>query len=86
MNKIFVDYLGAFYRFGELIYLKELDNEDIYKYIKQAKKTGEGLEELISVSSTREEISNTLATYYGINDVSEDEIKNIQTTISNKKP
>jgi hypothetical protein len=33
MNKIFVDYSGAFYRFGELIYLKELDNEDIYKYI-----------------------------------------------------
>lgn len=33
MNKIFVDYAGAFYRFGELIFLKELDKEDIFKYV-----------------------------------------------------
>ncbi|MEJ5284027.1 MAG: alkaline phosphatase [Brevinematales bacterium] len=39
-----------------------------------------------AISSTRDEISNTLATYYGIIDVTEDEIKNIQATISNKKP
>ncbi len=64
----------------------KLSLDDIFKYIKQAKKTGEGLEALISISSTRDEISNTLATYYGIIDVTEDEIKSIQTTISNKKP
>ncbi|MBP9742353.1 MAG: ATP-binding protein [Burkholderiales bacterium] len=33
MNKIFLDKLGAFYRFGELIYLKELTKADIFIYI-----------------------------------------------------
>ena len=33
MNKIFLDKSGAFYRFGELIYLKELDKKDVYDYI-----------------------------------------------------
>lgn len=33
MNKIFLDKSGAFYRFGELIYLKELDREDVFNYI-----------------------------------------------------
>jgi AAA+ ATPase superfamily predicted ATPase len=33
MNKIFLDKSGAFYRFGELIYLKELNKHDLYQYI-----------------------------------------------------
>ena len=33
MNKIFVDKSGAFYRFGELIYLKELTKSDVFSYI-----------------------------------------------------
>ena len=33
MNKIFANKAGAFYRFGELIYLKELDKKDIFNYI-----------------------------------------------------
>lgn len=33
MNKIFLAKTGAFYRFGELIYLKELDRADVYEYI-----------------------------------------------------
>lgn len=33
MNKIFLDKLGAFYRFGELIYLKELTKTDVFEYI-----------------------------------------------------
>lgn len=33
MNKIFLDKSGAFYRFGELIYLKELDKKDVFDYI-----------------------------------------------------
>lgn len=33
MNKIFLDKSGAFYRFGELIYLKNLNKEDVYNYI-----------------------------------------------------
>lgn len=33
MNKIFLDKTGAFYRFGELVYLKELNIEDVYKYL-----------------------------------------------------
>lgn len=33
MNRIFLDKSGAFYRFGELIYLKELDREDVFNYI-----------------------------------------------------
>jgi hypothetical protein len=33
MNKIFLDKSGAFYRFGELLYLKELDKKDLYQYI-----------------------------------------------------
>ncbi|MFN8770180.1 MAG: AAA family ATPase [Neisseriaceae bacterium] len=33
MNKIFLDKSGAFYRFGELIYLKELDKQDVFNYI-----------------------------------------------------
>ncbi len=33
MNKIFLDKSGAFYRFGELIYLKELTKTDVFTYI-----------------------------------------------------
>jgi len=33
MNKIFLDKSGAFYRFGELIYLKELTQSDVFTYI-----------------------------------------------------
>jgi len=33
MNKIFLDNSGAFYRFGELIYLKELTKSDVFSYI-----------------------------------------------------
>lgn len=33
MNKIFLDKSGAFYRFGELIYLKELTKSDVFNYI-----------------------------------------------------
>lgn len=33
MNKIFLEKSGAFYRFGEIIQLRELDKEDIYQYI-----------------------------------------------------
>lgn len=33
MNEIFLDKSGAFYRFGELIYLKELNKKDLYQYI-----------------------------------------------------
>ncbi len=33
MNKIFLDKSGAFYRFGELIYLKELTKPDVFSYI-----------------------------------------------------
>lgn len=33
MNQIFLDKSGAFYRFGELIYLKELNNQDVYTFI-----------------------------------------------------
>lgn len=33
MNKIFLDKSGAFYRFGELIYLKELTKSDVFTYI-----------------------------------------------------
>lgn len=33
MNKIFLDKQGAFYRFGELMYLKELDKHDVFAYI-----------------------------------------------------
>ena len=33
MNKIFLDKSGAFYRFGELIYLKELTISDVYAYM-----------------------------------------------------
>ncbi len=58
---------------------------DIFKYIKSAKRTGEGIERLLTISSTKDEISNTLAIYYGIPDITEEEIKNIQSTISNKK-
>jgi AAA+ ATPase superfamily predicted ATPase len=36
MNKIFLDKSGAFYRFGELIYLKELERKDVYEYILSA--------------------------------------------------
>ena len=36
MTKIFVDKSGAFYRFGELIYLHELTKEDVYTYIETA--------------------------------------------------
>ena len=35
MNKIFLDKSGAFYRFGELIYLKELDKVDEYEYLQE---------------------------------------------------
>ncbi|MCX7820205.1 MAG: alkaline phosphatase [Brevinematales bacterium] len=60
--------------------------DDIFKLIKTAKKTGEGIENLISITSNKDNISNTLATYYGIQDVTEEEVKNIILTISNKKP
>ncbi len=33
MNNIFVDKAGAFYRFGELINLDVLSNEDVYKFL-----------------------------------------------------
>lgn len=33
MNKIFLEKSGAFYRFGELIYLKELDKKDVFDYL-----------------------------------------------------
>jgi len=33
MNKIFLEKSGAFYRFGEIIQIKELDKDDVYKYI-----------------------------------------------------
>lgn len=33
MNKIFLDKSGAFYRFGELIYLKELTKTDVFTYL-----------------------------------------------------
>lgn len=33
MNKIFLEKSGAFYRFGELIYLKELTKSDVFTYI-----------------------------------------------------
>lgn len=33
MNAIFLDKAGAFYRFGEIIYLKELEKKDIVEYI-----------------------------------------------------
>lgn len=33
MNNIFLDKSGAFYRFGELIYLKELTKSDVFNYI-----------------------------------------------------
>lgn len=35
MNKIFLDKSGAFYRFGEIIYLKELKKEDLYTYLEE---------------------------------------------------
>lgn len=33
MNSIFLDKSGAFYRFGEVLYLKELNKEDVYQYL-----------------------------------------------------
>lgn len=33
MNEIFLKKSGAFYRFGELIYLHELDRDDVYQYV-----------------------------------------------------
>lgn len=33
MNKIFVEKSGAFYRFGQLVFLQELTKEDIYDYM-----------------------------------------------------
>ena len=33
MNKIFLDKAGAFYRFGEIMYLKGLSKQDVYTYI-----------------------------------------------------
>lgn len=33
MNDIFLDKSGAFYRFGEIIYLKELNKEDLFEYL-----------------------------------------------------
>lgn len=33
MNKIFLDKSGAFYRFGKLVYLKELTRTDVFEYI-----------------------------------------------------
>lgn len=35
MTKIFVDKSGAFYRFGELIFLKELTREDVYTTLQE---------------------------------------------------
>ncbi len=32
-NSIFLDKSGAFYRFGEVLYLKELNKEDVYQYL-----------------------------------------------------
>ncbi len=36
MNKIFIDKSGAFYRFGQLIYLSELTREDVFTYMQEA--------------------------------------------------
>lgn len=35
MNEIFLDKSGSFYRFGEIIYLKELNQEDLFTYLEQ---------------------------------------------------
>ncbi len=64
----------------------KLTINDILKYIKLAKKTGEGIEKLLNASSGYNEISNVIANNYGILDISEEEAKIIFLSLSNKNP
>ncbi len=60
--------------------------DDIFQFIKFAKKSGEGLEKLLSANSSPEEIRNKVAFYYGIFDLSDAEVQAIKNAYTNKNP
>ncbi|MCX7883275.1 MAG: alkaline phosphatase [Brevinematales bacterium] len=60
--------------------------DDFLQFLKVAKRSGEGLEKLLSANSSPDQIRNTVAFYYGIFDLSDDEVKAIQNAYTNATP
>ncbi|MFN4216482.1 MAG: alkaline phosphatase [Brevinematales bacterium] len=60
--------------------------DDFLQFIRAAKRSGEGLEKLLSIKSTPDQIRNTVAFYYGIFDLTDEEVKAIQNAYTNASP
>ncbi|URA10227.1 alkaline phosphatase [Thermospira aquatica] len=64
----------------------KLKIHDVFRFIKSAKTSGENLKNLIASNSSPKEIRKTVASYYGIPDLSDEEVQEIQKASTKGSP